>query len=51
MEAFLGGEEVWDVVGKGVEGVGATTDKQRHEAKVKDRKVLSFIYKGVDDAK
>ena len=50
MKAYLGGEDVWDVVEKGTEGVGATTDKQKHDAKVKDKRALSFIYQGVDDA-
>ncbi len=50
MKAYLGGEDVWDVIEKGTEGVGATTDKQKHEAKVKDKRALSFIYQGVDDA-
>ena len=50
MKAFLGGEDVWDVVEKGVEGIGATTEKQKHDAKVKDKRALSFIYQGVDDA-
>ncbi|XP_057484588.1 uncharacterized protein LOC130770954 [Actinidia eriantha] len=49
MKAF-GGEDVWDVVEKGTEGVGATTDKQKHDAKVKDKRALSFIYQGVNDA-
>ena len=50
IKAYLGGEDVWDVVEKGTEGVGATTDKQKHDAKVKDKRVLSFIYQGLDDA-
>ncbi|XP_057505442.1 uncharacterized protein LOC130788689 [Actinidia eriantha] len=50
MKAYLGEENVWDVVEKGTEGVGASTDKQKHDIKMKDKKALSFIYQGVDDA-
>ncbi|XP_057461047.1 uncharacterized protein LOC130751435 [Actinidia eriantha] len=50
MKAYLGGEDVWDVVEKGTKGVGATTDKQKHDVKMKDKRALSFIYQRVDDA-
>ncbi|XP_057485859.1 uncharacterized protein LOC130772138 [Actinidia eriantha] len=50
MKAYFGGEDVWDVIEKSTEGIGATRDKQKHDAKVKDKRVLSFIYQGVDDA-
>ncbi|KAG5566329.1 hypothetical protein RHGRI_002061 [Rhododendron griersonianum] len=39
MKAFLGGEDVWNVLEKSVEGVGATTEKQKHDAKVNFEKI------------
>ncbi|GAB2226962.1 hypothetical protein Droror1_Dr00008761 [Drosera rotundifolia] len=52
MKIFLKDQEVWDVikVGYDVMLAAAVTMKAQREARVRDKKALSFLHQGTDDA-
>ncbi|GAB2273961.1 hypothetical protein Dimus_039062 [Dionaea muscipula] len=52
MRTYLGGQDVWEAVEEGVDGLlaTATTVKLQREAKIRDQRALSFIQQGVDDS-
>ncbi|GAB2213306.1 hypothetical protein Droror1_Dr00021330 [Drosera rotundifolia] len=52
MKTFLRGQELWDVIEVGFDVMlaAAVSMKAQREARVRDKKALSFLHQGVDEA-